>query len=43
MRLRISYTGPTGPVLEQTEVNNFPSLISQWQDILKKTIVHIPV
>ncbi|XP_026300013.1 AP-1 complex subunit gamma-1 isoform X4 [Apis mellifera] len=29
MRLRISYTGPTGPVLEQTEVNNFPSLISQ--------------
>ncbi|XP_011687540.1 PREDICTED: AP-1 complex subunit gamma-1 isoform X5 [Wasmannia auropunctata] len=24
MRLRISYTGPTGSVLEQTEVNNFP-------------------
>ncbi|XP_044583900.1 AP-1 complex subunit gamma-1 isoform X4 [Cotesia glomerata] len=24
MRLRISYTGPSGPVLEQTEVNNFP-------------------
>ncbi|XP_020285346.1 AP-1 complex subunit gamma-1 isoform X3 [Pseudomyrmex gracilis] len=24
MRLRISYTGPAGPVLEQTEVNNFP-------------------
>ncbi|XP_017787564.1 PREDICTED: AP-1 complex subunit gamma-1 isoform X6 [Habropoda laboriosa] len=29
MRLRISYTGPAGPVLEQTEVNNFPSLTSQ--------------
>ncbi|XP_060826783.1 AP-1 complex subunit gamma-1 isoform X2 [Bombus pascuorum] len=29
MRLRISYTGPTGPVLEQTEVNNFPSLTLQ--------------
>ncbi|XP_072763896.1 AP-1 complex subunit gamma-1 isoform X5 [Anoplolepis gracilipes] len=29
MRLRISYTGPTGPVLEQTEVNNFPASTSQ--------------
>ncbi|XP_017752902.1 PREDICTED: AP-1 complex subunit gamma-1 isoform X11 [Eufriesea mexicana] len=29
MRLRISYAGPTGPVLEQTEVNNFPPLTSQ--------------
>ncbi|CAD1473758.1 unnamed protein product, partial [Heterotrigona itama] len=29
MRLRISYTGPTGPVLEQTEVNNFPPLTLQ--------------
>ncbi|XP_024868554.1 AP-1 complex subunit gamma-1 isoform X7 [Temnothorax curvispinosus] len=29
MRLRISYTGPTGPVLEQTEVNNFPVSTSQ--------------
>lgn len=29
MRLRISYTGPTGPVLEQTEVNNFPVPTSQ--------------
>ncbi|XP_026826601.1 AP-1 complex subunit gamma-1 isoform X5 [Ooceraea biroi] len=29
MRLRISYTGPTGPVLEQTEVNNFPLSSSQ--------------
>nr|XP_012218422.1 PREDICTED: AP-1 complex subunit gamma-1 isoform X7 [Linepithema humile] len=29
MRLRISYTGPTGPVLEQTEVNNFPGFTSQ--------------
>lgn len=29
MRLRISYTGPGGPVLEQTEVNNFPPLTSQ--------------
>ena len=26
MRLRISYTGSLGPVLEQTEVNNFPIL-----------------
>ncbi|KAG5342899.1 AP1G1 protein, partial [Acromyrmex heyeri] len=29
MRLRISYTGPTGSVLEQTEVNNFPISTSQ--------------
>ena len=29
MRLRISYTGPAGPVLEQTEVNNFPPITSQ--------------
>ncbi|XP_032671451.1 AP-1 complex subunit gamma-1 isoform X10 [Odontomachus brunneus] len=29
MRLRISYTGPAGPVLEQTEVNNFPLSTSQ--------------
>ncbi|XP_043249465.1 AP-1 complex subunit gamma-1 isoform X6 [Colletes gigas] len=29
MRLRISYTGPAGPVLEQTEVNNFPPLALQ--------------
>lgn len=29
MRLRISYTGSAGPILEQTEVNNFPALISQ--------------
>ncbi|XP_076640408.1 adaptor protein complex 1, gamma subunit isoform X2 [Colletes latitarsis] len=29
MRLRVSYTGPAGPVLEQTEVNNFPPLTSQ--------------
>ncbi|XP_017886699.1 AP-1 complex subunit gamma-1 isoform X3 [Ceratina calcarata] len=29
MRLRISYTGPLGPVLEQTEVNNFPSITIQ--------------
>ncbi|XP_011640937.1 AP-1 complex subunit gamma-1 isoform X7 [Pogonomyrmex barbatus] len=29
MRLRISYTGPAGPVLEQTEVNNFPVSTSQ--------------
>ncbi|XP_018405317.1 PREDICTED: AP-1 complex subunit gamma-1 isoform X4 [Cyphomyrmex costatus] len=29
MRLRISYTGLTGSVLEQTEVNNFPVSISQ--------------
>ncbi|XP_031827431.1 adaptor protein complex 1, gamma subunit isoform X3 [Nomia melanderi] len=29
MRLRISYTGSSGPVLEQTEVNNFPPLASQ--------------
>ncbi|XP_018377894.1 PREDICTED: AP-1 complex subunit gamma-1 isoform X2 [Trachymyrmex cornetzi] len=29
MRLRISYTGPTGSVLEQTEVNNFPVSTSQ--------------
>ncbi|XP_046424926.1 AP-1 complex subunit gamma-1 isoform X2 [Neodiprion fabricii] len=29
MRLRISYTGDSGPVLEQTEVNNFPPLA--WQ------------
>lgn len=29
MRLRISYTGPLGPVLEQTEVNNFPPVIIQ--------------
>ncbi|XP_066584813.1 AP-1 complex subunit gamma-1 isoform X3 [Prorops nasuta] len=29
MRLRISYTGTTGPILEQTEVNNFPPLVSQ--------------
>ncbi|XP_046838642.1 AP-1 complex subunit gamma-1 isoform X2 [Vespa crabro] len=29
MRLRISYTGSAGPILEQTEVNNFPSLVSQ--------------
>ncbi|XP_012134588.1 adaptor protein complex 1, gamma subunit isoform X4 [Megachile rotundata] len=29
MRLRISYTGPAGPVLEQTEVNNFPHVTSQ--------------
>ncbi|XP_053985235.1 AP-1 complex subunit gamma-1 isoform X4 [Hylaeus volcanicus] len=26
MRLRISYTGPAGPILEQAEVNNFPPL-----------------
>ncbi|XP_012263066.2 AP-1 complex subunit gamma-1 isoform X14 [Athalia rosae] len=29
MRLRISYTGESGPVLEQAEVNNFPPLA--WQ------------
>ncbi|XP_076296153.1 adaptor protein complex 1, gamma subunit isoform X3 [Lasioglossum baleicum] len=29
MRLRISYTGSSGPVLEQTEVNNFPPLALQ--------------
>ncbi|KAG7208529.1 hypothetical protein KM043_014748 [Ampulex compressa] len=29
MKLRISYTGPAGPVLEQTEVNNFPLPSSQ--------------
>ncbi|XP_018057990.1 PREDICTED: AP-1 complex subunit gamma-1 isoform X8 [Atta colombica] len=29
MRLRISYIGPTGSVLEQTEVNNFPVSTSQ--------------
>ncbi|XP_033226327.1 AP-1 complex subunit gamma-1 isoform X2 [Belonocnema kinseyi] len=29
MRLRISYTGLAGPVLEQAEVNNFPSLLAQ--------------
>ncbi|XP_063973529.1 AP-1 complex subunit gamma-1 isoform X3 [Diachasmimorpha longicaudata] len=29
MRLRISYTGDSGPVLEQTEVNNFPTIGSQ--------------
>ncbi|XP_051156865.1 AP-1 complex subunit gamma-1 isoform X2 [Leptopilina boulardi] len=29
MRLRISYTGLAGPVLEQAEVNSFPSLVSQ--------------
>lgn len=29
MRLRISYTGESGPVLEQAEVNNFPALA--WQ------------
>ncbi|KAK0174466.1 hypothetical protein PV327_010233 [Microctonus hyperodae] len=29
MRLRISYTGVSGPVLEQTEVNNFPLLGTQ--------------
>ncbi|XP_014204576.1 AP-1 complex subunit gamma-1 isoform X2 [Copidosoma floridanum] len=29
MRLRISYTGVSGPVLEQTEVNNFPTLTVQ--------------
>ncbi|XP_015586136.1 AP-1 complex subunit gamma-1 isoform X4 [Cephus cinctus] len=29
MRLRISYTGMSGPVLEQAEVNNFPALA--WQ------------
>ncbi|XP_076239655.1 adaptor protein complex 1, gamma subunit isoform X4 [Calliopsis andreniformis] len=29
MRLRISYTGPAGSVLEQTEVNNFPPLTLQ--------------
>lgn len=26
MRLRISYNGDSGPVLEQTEVNNFPNI-----------------
>ncbi|XP_044003373.1 AP-1 complex subunit gamma-1 isoform X3 [Aphidius gifuensis] len=29
MRLRISYNGDSGPVLEQTEVNNFPNIDSQ--------------
>ncbi|XP_012277866.1 AP-1 complex subunit gamma-1 isoform X8 [Orussus abietinus] len=29
MRLRISYNGTSGPILEQTEVNYFPSLMSQ--------------
>ena len=29
MRLRVSYTGLAGPVLEQAEVNNFPPLASQ--------------
>ncbi|XP_015110225.1 AP-1 complex subunit gamma-1 isoform X9 [Diachasma alloeum] len=29
MRLRISYSGDSGPVLEQTEVNSFPALGSQ--------------
>ncbi|XP_015438717.1 PREDICTED: AP-1 complex subunit gamma-1 [Dufourea novaeangliae] len=29
MRLRISYTGPAGPVLEQAEVNTFPPLATQ--------------
>ena len=29
MRLRISYTGLAGPVLEQAEVNNFPSFAAQ--------------
>lgn len=29
MRLRISYNGEAGPVLEQTEVNNFPNFGNQ--------------
>jgi hypothetical protein len=29
MRLRISYTGTAGPILEQTEVNNFPAVTMQ--------------
>lgn len=29
MRLRISYTGAAGPVLEQAEVNNFPTVTLQ--------------
>ncbi|XP_011502817.1 PREDICTED: AP-1 complex subunit gamma-1 isoform X3 [Ceratosolen solmsi marchali] len=29
MRLRISYTGTAGPILEQTEVNNFPTVAMQ--------------
>lgn len=29
MRLRISYTGLSGPVLEQIAVNNFPSFGEQ--------------
>ncbi|XP_023316872.1 AP-1 complex subunit gamma-1 isoform X9 [Trichogramma pretiosum] len=29
MRLRISYTGVSGPILEQAEVNNFPTITVQ--------------
>uniref|UniRef100_A0ABD2WIW1 AP-1 complex subunit gamma n=1 Tax=Trichogramma kaykai TaxID=54128 RepID=A0ABD2WIW1_9HYME len=29
MRLRISYTGVSGPILEQAEVNNFPTIMVQ--------------
>lgn len=46
MRLRISYTGSSGPVLEQTEVNNFPTQLfnSQWQErtLNNKRIVYTP-